>query len=227
MIVSIARRGAGSRRRDRVRAGFVVLAGILMSIARPVHANAWTLADLMDELSNLSQMEATFTEHRTSLFLKRPLQLRGRIVYRAPDYIEKTVESPFDERILIESDRIVVDQGMGQGKIESAEIRRYDLDSHPAIRDAVEGVHAALGGDMDKLASQFATGFEGDRSSWTLRLTPRNARVRDHIDAIVIAGSGVLVQSIRTLEDNGDESLIELEQVSVDHKVSEGGDPAG
>ena len=71
-------------------------------------AQALTPPELMQVLAAVPSSRARFIETRHSAILKKPLVLTGRLIYRRPDRLEKHVQTPFQESIVIEGTRVTI-----------------------------------------------------------------------------------------------------------------------
>ena len=159
----------------------------------------------MDNLASIHEIELTFVERRTSSFLLDEIQLSGRLLYRAPDFIKKTVESPFQQVTTIDGNSIRVEKTSARGETTT---RQYSLDASEAIYSAVEGIRATLSGNYEYLRQSFELQLDGDRESWSVLLLPRGEAMRKLIDRIYITGMEGRITSIDTTNADGDESRL-------------------
>lgn len=161
----------------------------------------------MRKLAEVNEAELTFVERRTSAFLVDEIKLTGRMTYRAPDKIEKFVETPFVENIKIQGDRILIEKISNNG---GSTIQSYSLSSLEALNTTVEGIRATLSGDLTALVDNYEVELEGDISDWSVLLTPKNQEVLEVIEKIAVSGSNSQIKVIETFDADGDESRLDL-----------------
>ena len=165
----------------------------------------WTVTKLMEKLSEISMVNLTFVEKRKSEFLTEEVELSGNIVYRAPDYMEKNIESPFVENVLVDGDTISVEKIKKNGKTKK---RSYSLTSHAALNTAVEGIRATLAGDFDLLSRNYVVDLEGDCEQWSMKLVPKDKKTLKYVAQISFRGHEERIEEIQTRESDGDESML-------------------
>ena len=162
---------------------------------------------LMRTLAEVNEAELTFVERRTSAFLVDEIKLTGRMTYRAPDKIEKFVETPFVENIKIQGDKILIEKISNNG---GSKIQSYSLSSLEALNTTVEGIRATLSGDLTALIDNYEVELKGDISDWSVLLTPKNQEVLEVIEKIAVSGSNSQIKVIETFDADGDESRLDL-----------------
>jgi outer membrane lipoprotein-sorting protein len=163
----------------------------------------WGLQSLMDALSAVTRVDATFEEQKTSGLLEEQLVSTGILRYRAPDYLEKRVLEPHAEVYEVEGGGLLVDTPE-KGR------RDIHLDDYPFLRALVESVRATLAGDLVTLERYYCVSLEGQAEDWTLRLEPREEAAARYIAAIVIGGEDGRVLRVETLESDGDRALMTI-----------------
>ena len=161
----------------------------------------------MENLASVREVESTFVEHRTSSFLMNEVRLSGKLYYRAPDFIRKTVETPYEQITTIAGDTVSIEKVNARG--ESTK-RSYSLGSHDSLKSAVESVRATLSGNYDFLNKSFEVEVTGNRESWSVLLLPRDGAMRDQVERILIMGVDGKISSIDTINADGDESQLRL-----------------
>lgn len=178
----------------------LVIAGLAADVS--AQAAEWDLGTLMRVRAEVGASRATFEERREIGLLSDPVHLRGRLVYRAPDYFRKTVTEPEQEELVVEGDRITITR---DGRRDT-----LTLGDDPLLTGLVEAMRGTLAGDRDALERHYQVGFTGARERWSLRLRPRNAPLRERLERIVIRGSGAAIASIELLQANGDRSIMRI-----------------
>jgi hypothetical protein len=162
---------------------------------------------LMQVLAEVKEAELTFVEHRTSAFLVDEIKLTGRMVYQAPDKIEKFVETPFLENIKIVGDKILIEKISNNG---DSSFQSYSLSSLGALNTTVEGIRATLSGDLTALSDNYEVELSGDMSDWSVLLIPKSPQVLEVIEKIAVSGSNGKIKVIETFDADGDESRLDL-----------------
>lgn len=183
---------------------FFGFAGILIAFAAA--ADEWGIDDLLSELSAVKELETTFVETKNVNFLEFDLVMNGNIKYQSPDLLIKETLSPKYELLKIQQDRITVNNKKGREK------KSISIHARPTLSAAIEGVRATLAGDHQALDKFFMIGLDGERQQWVLTLIPNKTGLHRFIRKIELIGSENRIQTIRTLEMNGDISLLQLEQ---------------
>ncbi len=187
---------------------------LLIFASLPIAAGQteWTTATLMEKLAAVREAELTFVEHRTSSFLLDKIKLTGRMNYRAPDFIQKLIDSPFTERIQIEGDRITIEKVSGRGE---STIQQYSVSSSDSLKNAIDGIRATLAGNLNELTENFNVEMTGEISDWSVRLVPKSEKALEQIEKIEISGSDRLIKLIETFNTDGDETSLALSYLMI------------
>jgi outer membrane lipoprotein-sorting protein len=173
----------------------------------PVHAQRiaaapeWNLTTLMAQLRQVRSSTAHFVELRYVQLLNQAQRSSGRLVYVAPDRLEKDTTEPTPERLTIIGDHLTIERP-GQ------QTRQFSLRDSSGIGGLIESIRATLAGDLNALNSYFITELDGTANSWVLSLVPKELRLRQMVTAIRIKGSGIAIREIETLEADGDRTDI-------------------
>ncbi len=189
-----------------------------MSLLVLTHQNAvagqvgWSTELLMEKLAAVKEAELTFVEHRTSSFLLNKLKLTGRMHYRAPDFLQKIIESPFIERIEIDGDKLVIEKTPPRGE---PTIKQYSIASSEDLRTVVEGIKATLAGNLRLLTESYEVEMTGDGSDWSVRLIPKTLEVLQQIERIELSGSDGLIKVIEIFNADGDETSLVLSYIMI------------
>jgi hypothetical protein len=164
-----------------------------------VTAAPQSLQQLMTALAQVQSVQSTFKETKTMELLSEPLQSTGKLVYRAPDYLEKRVLEPQPSYYVVDGNDITV--GGAQHKE-----RHLVLFQFPALEAFIAALRGTLAGDLKTLKEYYDIGFESDADRWTLQLVPTNDEMLLYVKNIHIRGSGDRIEQIDTLESNNDRS---------------------
>ena len=163
----------------------------------------WDLHALMAAMAEIPASQARFVETRHLAMLTNPIELKGSLRYERPNRLAKQVHSPFQELLSIDGDKVTLVNRKGESRVIS-------LREQPALTALVEGLRATLAGDRAQLERHYKLAFSGPREDWTLRLAPREAKVRAYVETITLAGAGARIERIEVLEAGGDRSVTRI-----------------
>jgi outer membrane lipoprotein-sorting protein len=164
---------------------------------RALETRGWGLGSLMFALHQVRASTARFVETRHVHLLNQPQTSSGRLIYVAPNRLQKVTIEPIPERLTIDGERLTFER---QGE----PTRDISLRAHPEIGALAESVRATLAGDLPALTRYFTVELVGDVNGWLLTLTPKEAKPRDMVAAIRIKGQGIEIRDVETTEADGD-----------------------
>jgi outer membrane lipoprotein-sorting protein len=167
----------------------------------------YSLPALMQALAAVPAAQARFTEVRRMQLLRAPLEVQGTLRYVRPDTLERRVQSPYEETILIEGNRVSVDNPA------RGERRSYALASLPAAYALVESLRATLAGDLAALERHYDVKLAGGREAWTLSLVPRDAGVAGMLAQVRLQGSAAHITRIEFDEAAGDRTVMTIREL--------------
>jgi hypothetical protein len=133
--------------------------------------------------------EIGFREERNNPMFKEPMVLTGRLEYLGAGVLRKVVETPFEEDILVEANRVVVTR---DGKT-----RKLSLHRSRALKTILGAIEAVLAGDQARLEASFQCAVSGSADAWSLRMTPQAKAVAKRLSSIEVTGNEQTVKSIR------------------------------
>lgn len=175
--------------------------------ARAETASAWNIQQLMQSLAGVKEAKGSFVENKFLSVLNRPLESTGVLVFQAPGHLEKHTLTP-------KAETLVLDQGVLTIDNKARNIKRtLVLQEYPAIWAFVESIRSTLAGDLHTLERFYKIELEGNSAHWKLRLLPVDSKMREMISEIRIAGHSTWVDSIETLEANGDRTLMKVVEI--------------
>ncbi len=160
----------------------------------------------MGQLAEVEQSRVEFDEERRVSLLGVPLHSSGELLYRAPDYLKKSVQKGGQGSYEIHGESLRIDEPGG--------VRELPLDAHPALQAFVASFRATLAGDLVTLQRYYHVTFKGERSAWILTLVPRNSAMANVIREVEIRGNGTHLQEVTTLEQGGDSTLLTIRRES-------------
>jgi outer membrane lipoprotein-sorting protein len=172
--------------------------------AQPARADGWGIDQLMQELAGTERASARFVEQRFLRVLESPLELTGKLVYRAPDRLEKHTLTPKPESMTIEGNRLVIESTSSNRR------RVVGLQDYPVLWGFIESLRATLGGDLQTLERFYRVELDGRPDAWRLSLAPRDRQMSDYIRLITITGAGGWISKVEVHEAQGDRSVMRI-----------------
>ena len=182
-----------------------LLAALCVSHAALAQSDAgWGLTQLMQELGAVKSAHGKFVERKHLAVLSAPLEVSGTLAYTAPDRLEKRTEQPRVERLIVEGNRLTIEDPRRR--------RSYALEDNPPVRAFVESIRSTLAGDLDTLDRFYAVRLEGERTAWRLTLKPTEPAMQGLVSEIRIGGRGAWIEAIEILEAGGDRSVMTIKR---------------
>jgi hypothetical protein len=173
--------------------------------AQAAAAQALAPRDLMRQLAAVESSRATFVETRHSALLKEPLVLRGTLTYRRPASIERRVEQPYEERVAIDGDVLVIESRRGRRL-------KTTVSGSPGIAALVESIRATRAGDLAALERHFEVRITGRAERWSMALQPVDEEVARHVAAILVAGAAGRITRVEVREAGGERSVMDIRE---------------
>lgn len=186
--------------------GFMGVLLCLLSFA--CHAdNIWELDQLMQTLAMSKNGHASFIEKKNIAMLDKPVESSGELFYTAPDRLEKRTLKPKPESMILEKDKLIVEQ-RGKKHILS-------LQSYPEIAAFIDSIRGTLAGDRKALEKSYKLSISGTEESWKLNLLPVQDKMKKVVSSILISGNNNLLQTIEIKQADGDSSLMTITPMPV------------
>jgi len=182
------------------RALLLVLSFAMSVLPASVFAADWDVQTLMKELGASSFGSARFSEKKYIAILDSPIEQSGTLAY-SPGHLEKITLIPRRERVTISGDWLTIERGKKKKK------KRVRLSRYPILWGVVEGMRAALTGDLATLQKFYAIEMHGTRDDWELVLIPRHKKMRDVVRLVSIRGEQGRIRVIEMVETTGDRSV--------------------
>lgn len=164
---------------------------------RPAAAIEWTLPALMNTMRQVRGSSARFVETKYLHVLNQAQRSSGRLIYVAPDRLQKETIEPTVARLTIIGDRLTIERA-------GEKARDISLRDYSEIGALVESVRATLAGDLSALTRHFTATLGGDVNGWILNLAPVEPGLRELVTAIRIKGERATIRDIETIEADGD-----------------------
>lgn len=166
-------------------------------------SGTWTVEKLFKLVSTSTgdKVEYRFTEVRKMAFLRKPMQLRGLLIYVKPDKIEKKVEYPETQQFTIVGNRLTI-------RREGKKTRKIKLTNYPELQVLSESLRAALSGQLAVLKKYYTLELKGTRLNWKLVLTPTDIDIVEKIETIEIQGKEAKLTRILIQKVDADQSIL-------------------
>jgi outer membrane lipoprotein-sorting protein len=182
------------------------VAGALALAPRDAQAEAFDLGALTTLLGRVQSGEATFVETRRIEMLDRTLHSSGRLSFKAPDSFVRETLKPRQEKLAVEGNTVTMSLGERS--------RTMQLDASPEAAVIVEAVRGTLTGNRATLERLFETTVSGDARAWTLKLVPRDLRLRGQVSAVQVSGREAMAREVQVQLADGDRSVMTIEPVA-------------
>ncbi|MEO8309639.1 MAG: outer membrane lipoprotein carrier protein LolA [Caldimonas sp.] len=207
MLTRLLRRAPPPERRRFVAAQVAALAfafAVAAALApRSVHAEAFDLGALTALLARVKSGEASFVETRRIEMLDRTLESSGRLSFKAPDSFVRETLKPRREKLAVEGN--VLTMSLGERS------RTMQLDASPEAAVIVEAIRGTLTGNRATLERLFETTVSGDAGAWSLKLVPRDLRLRGQVSSVRVSGRETLANEVQVQLADGDRSVMTIE----------------
>jgi hypothetical protein len=151
---------------------------------------------ILGKLARPAPMSTPFVELRGSRLLKKPLRIQGEYARPAGDTLVRQVRVPYVETSTIKAGSVTI--------ARNGASHTYALDRAPQLAGLQNSFGALLSGDRAQLERAFRIDSEGTRERWTLRLTPKDARMASYVRGLALFGRGAELRCIETTPVKGD-----------------------
>lgn len=157
----------------------------LLCLALPASAQTPPLLnDVMTHLSTHQQVRADFTQSRENPDLAQPQVSKGDLLFVIGHGMVWHTREPFD-------DTLVLTSGGARRVNAKGELERV-RDGNRGISQVSGMLQGLLAGKSDEALRQFNVSAEGTVDAWSLRFTPRQARVAKVLAGITLKGDAFL-----------------------------------
>jgi hypothetical protein len=173
---------------------------LVLLVARP----SWSL-ELTTVLQNVSVMPPArvgFREERHNELFKDALILTGYLEYFDTHRLRKVIESPFQEALLVDADRIEITR--------DGNVTTVSLNKSRALRTMLDGIKAILAGHDEQLMEVFNYELSGSENDWVMKLTPKSRRIAKQLNSLLVTGSSNAVTSFRFDLQGGEWHVMEI-----------------
>ena len=167
---------------------------------------AFGLPQLTQILSQVKSGDAVFTEKRIVSTLDQPLESSGRLMFSPPDTFVRETLKPRHERLAVTGNNVTLSSGNRS--------RTVALDSVPEAAVITEAIRGTLTGNREQLERHFAATVSGSAQRWQLELVPTEARLRELVQSVQLAGQQSQVREVMVTMADGDRSIMSIESMA-------------
>jgi hypothetical protein len=197
------------RTRRVLAAASLALAALALLASLSSAEPATELSTLARQFAEMPGLSARFEEEKHLSLLRAPLKSEGMLYYARPDLIARHTSQPTVSSWVLQGETLTMRGPEG--------VRSLDLAAAPGLQPLVEALRSLLRGDLTELERAFEIAFDSRDAAggggWRLRLTPREAPLRDAVSAIEVEGVASILSSLRVREVGGDETFERFSQV--------------
>ncbi len=147
----------------------------------PTRAAELDPSALIRGLERPTPASIAFKEIRFSALLEQPLVVSGELRYVAADHLERLVTEPYKERTTIRGESVRVER-------DREKLRTFALNRAPELKGLLMAFSGLLAGEPDAVLRHFEVNAEGMQDTWSMRLTPRDARVQKQLTELRMIG---------------------------------------
>ena len=190
--------------------GYILACLLAVLAAQPQAAPAAgepSVEDLARALGARGASTAEYQQTRYLDMLDRPLESRGILRYRPPDYLVQEQTAPGHQILTLDGGQLILEAHGRQ--------RRLSLAEHPEGAAIATSLRGVLNGRIDALRDDYEVVYQtlGD-DQWGLKLLPRTKTLAERIDRIVVRGrfdEGVASVERLTIEQhNGNVNVMRI-----------------
>ncbi|WP_338333589.1 LolA-related protein [Acetobacter sp. LMG 32666] len=159
---------------------------------------------IIASLGLVAQRTQPFHEKKDIAALTHPLFSSGVLAFHRPAYLEKTTQTPRQERLIIDGGMVSIQRGAGS-------VHHVPLAQSPALALLVTTMRAPLEGDMATLTHDYTLSAQGDLGAWTLIMTPISPQATQLVHLVVLKGRNNAIDSLKVMQANGDVQTLTLD----------------
>ncbi len=167
-------------------------------------AGAPSLDDLADALAKRGASSAEYQQTRYLDMLDKPLESRGVLRYRPPDYLVQKQTEPHRQTLILDGNMLIL-------RADGRE-RRLDLADHPAGSAIATSLRGILNGQIDALQEDYDIVFQNlSDAQWGLKLLPRTDALAQQI--VVrgrLEGEVATVERVTIKHTNGSVNVMKI-----------------
>lgn len=165
-----------------------------------INANTALLA-VVDQLAAADRVRSRFRQVKTLKLLSRPLVSEGQMVFDRSRGLCWLTRTPVASKLVVTSQRIVQGSGDHSDSITAQ--------TNPVAFGFAQTFFQVLTGDLQALQQQFKVFFQQREAQWQIGLVPKDAELRNVLQAIVLSGADDL-DTVTITDHAGDDTAIEF-----------------
>lgn len=175
----------------------VLLLGCCMALSARAHSPE-LLREVLDELAGHAAVRAAFTQTRENPALAQPQVSNGQLLFVLGRGMLWQIQAPYRQTLALTGERTA--QIGEDGRPQPTRADR-------GVAQVSQMLQGLLSGKTDEALRQFDIAADGSRAQWTLRFTPRQARMARVLRRIELQG-GQYLQGIVVELENGERTRI-------------------
>lgn len=177
-----------------------LIALVALLVAFTAQAQSTTqVNDILAHLSTHTQVRADFTQTRENPALAAPQVSHGDLLFVIGHGMLWHTRDPFDDTLVLTSGRTA--RLTTEGRVERVQ------DANRGVTQVSAMLQGLLAGHADEALRQFDVAADGTLTQWTLRFTPRQARMARVLAGITLRG-GEFLDAIEVDLANGERTRI-------------------
>lgn len=168
--------------------------------ATPQKMSADTLNDVLSQLSKHTAVRAAFEQQRLNPALTQPQNSSGQLLFVTGHGMLWQVQKPYQQTLALTGSKTLTIDADG---------RMQPVRNERGVGQISQMLQSMLSGQLDAVTRQFTVSAEGSATQWTLRFTPKQARVAQVLRDIQLDG-GVFLQRIHIDMQDGTQTDIRM-----------------
>jgi outer membrane lipoprotein-sorting protein len=174
---------------------------VLLFFCISAHAqNTDLLHTILTQLSQHTAIRAAFTQQRQNPALTQPQTSSGQLLFVTGHGMLWQVQQPYQQTLAFTGTRTL--------RID-ADGRTQPMRSERGVSQISQMLQGMLTGRLDEVTRQFDVRADGNAAQWSLRFTPKQARVAQVLKDIQLGG-GTYLQRIRIDMQDGTQTDIQM-----------------
>ena len=167
--------------------------------------------DVAAQLQKSSCLKSNFIQNRHIQGLSKPIVSKGIFIYDAARGAAWIQEQP------LKIAYVVTFSGMKQISMTSG-LASQTAPPSPTLQRLSKTLISVFGGNVEKLHDNFSIFFDGQLTSWTLGLKPKDSTISAFLASIVLRGD-TFTRSISISDESGDSSQIVFSEMEIAPEV--------
>jgi outer membrane lipoprotein-sorting protein len=181
--------------------------------AAPATASPTTVDAILADFRGLSGLEARYSEEKRLTMLAAPLRSEGQLDFAPPNRLAKRETAPGRSVLVVDGNTLSFRDAQGS--------KTLSIDTYPVARLLIDGFLQILSGNTEALRRLYEIVLKPARDgAWTLRFKPKAPPLSDLLEAIELTGRGVIIDTLRVAEVNGDVTVTRFTAVDVPHRFT-------